>query len=271
MKKIIYFDDASVTDFLQIEAGGQLQKTTELLKQSGKFIDGKVSGEVSVAPKSSLISNALSALVGFSASVKGNVNVGASAKTDKMAKSIIQNTILTDFMDYVNTLKEDNNSIKRFENYNLSTIKDSLAYIVMVSPYMRMIDGKINVGDERNANFDIVTEKIDETIKNAKGYYEFIAENAASNSKKVILRFNITAFRNNYKITDLLRMDLVFLAIYVGKSRETDLSISNELNIEQQNIINPNYESSAHSSDGEIDNTSEDTYDMYDVLLTGVE
>lgn len=134
-----------------------------------------------------------------------------------------------------------------------------------------MIDGEINVGDERNANFDIVTEKIDETIKNAKQYYEFIAENAASNSKKVILYFNITVFRNNYKITDLLRMDLIFLSIYVGKSRETDLSISNELNVEQQNIINPNYESSAHGNDGEIDNTTEDTYGMYHVLLAGVE
>ncbi|TKH27396.1 hypothetical protein FC697_00845 [Bacillus wiedmannii] len=271
MKKVIYFDDASVTDFLQIEAGGQLQKTTELLKQSGKFIDAKATGELKVEPKQSLISSALSALVGFSASVKGNINVGASAKTDKMAKSIIQNTILTDFMDYVKTLEQDDNSIKRFKNYNLSTIKDSLAYIVMVSPYMRMIDGKINVGDEGNSNFDIVTEKIDETIKNAKGYYEFIAESAMSNPKKVILRFNIAAFRNNYKITDLIRMELVFLAIYVGKSREADLSISNELNVEQQNSRNPNYESSTSSSTVDISNTGEDTYDMYDVLLAGVE
>ena len=33
--KVIYFDEDSVTDYLQIIAGGSLEKTTELLKQSG--------------------------------------------------------------------------------------------------------------------------------------------------------------------------------------------------------------------------------------------
>ena len=32
--KIVYFDEDSVTDFVQIVAGGQLEKTTELLNQS---------------------------------------------------------------------------------------------------------------------------------------------------------------------------------------------------------------------------------------------
>ena len=36
LSKIVYFDEASVTDFMQIVAGGQLEKTTELLKQSMK-------------------------------------------------------------------------------------------------------------------------------------------------------------------------------------------------------------------------------------------
>ena len=33
--KVIYFDEDSVTDYLQIIAGGSLEKTTELLEQSG--------------------------------------------------------------------------------------------------------------------------------------------------------------------------------------------------------------------------------------------
>ena len=32
--KVVYFDEDSVTDFVQIVAGGQLEKTTELLNQS---------------------------------------------------------------------------------------------------------------------------------------------------------------------------------------------------------------------------------------------
>ena len=32
--KIVYFDEASVTDYVQIVAGGELQKTTELLEET---------------------------------------------------------------------------------------------------------------------------------------------------------------------------------------------------------------------------------------------
>lgn len=34
LSKVIYFDEGSVTDFLQIEAGGHLVQTTELLDNS---------------------------------------------------------------------------------------------------------------------------------------------------------------------------------------------------------------------------------------------
>lgn len=33
--KIIYFDEESITDFIQISEGGELEKTTQLLKESG--------------------------------------------------------------------------------------------------------------------------------------------------------------------------------------------------------------------------------------------
>ncbi|MCP1156623.1 DUF6414 family protein [Bacillus infantis] len=36
MKKIVYFDEESVTDYLQIYNGGNLDKTTELLRETGE-------------------------------------------------------------------------------------------------------------------------------------------------------------------------------------------------------------------------------------------
>ena len=34
--KIVYFDEDSVTDYVQIIAGGELEKTTQLLKETDK-------------------------------------------------------------------------------------------------------------------------------------------------------------------------------------------------------------------------------------------
>lgn len=35
--KIVYFDEDSVTDYVQIIAGGELEKTTQLLKETDKM------------------------------------------------------------------------------------------------------------------------------------------------------------------------------------------------------------------------------------------
>lgn len=46
--KIVYFDEDSVTDYVQIIAGGALEKTTQLLKETDKNIntDASVSGDI---------------------------------------------------------------------------------------------------------------------------------------------------------------------------------------------------------------------------------
>ena len=44
--KVVYFDEDSVTDFVQIVAGGQLEKTTELLNQSQDKGEADISGNV---------------------------------------------------------------------------------------------------------------------------------------------------------------------------------------------------------------------------------
>lgn len=39
--KVVYFDEDSVTDYVQIVSGGTLEKTAELLQESGKQLEGK--------------------------------------------------------------------------------------------------------------------------------------------------------------------------------------------------------------------------------------
>lgn len=132
----------------------------------------------------------------------------------------------------------------------------------MVSPYLYMMKNETNipVGD-----FSIAVEKLENTLKSAKGYYEFVGTKGNS---KVILRFNIFSLRNNYKINDLLKMNLSIYAIKVGTSSLDQLNINNEIDIDEPFILatNPEYKPDVDSED---DKTKK--IHIYDVLLAGVE
>ena len=71
LAKVVYFDEDSVTDYVQMVSGGVLEKTTELLKESNKGIDGK--GEVKIG-----FSTVLAALMGIKASAAAEVDLDAS-------------------------------------------------------------------------------------------------------------------------------------------------------------------------------------------------
>lgn len=60
----------------------------------------------------------------------------------------------------------------------------------------------------------------------------------------MIFRFNIKSFKNNYKATDLQKMDISIYAIKVGKSSIEKLNIDNEFEIEEKYFKkdNPKYE-----------------------------
>lgn len=266
LSKIVYFDEGSVTDYVQIIQGGNLVKTSELLKESStrKGIGARAKASVGIG-------GVLKALIGFNASLSAEGHAEKTFDTDKIAKSIITNTILTDFIDLIkndssNDKKREtsSDSIKEFKNYTITVPKDSLSYVALISPYLSMFKGDslIPAGE-----FEIAVEKLDNTIKNAKGYYEFVGEN---NNNKVIFRFNIESFKNNYKATDLTKMNIVIYAIKVGTSRVSQLNVNNEFAIDNDNttIDNPEYKSNekivnVHSCDDEVD--------VYDVLLAGVE
>lgn len=102
--KIVYFDEDSVTDYVQIVAGGTLEKTTELLNSSDLSEEQKAD----VSAKGG-IGGVFKALLGWEASASGEVSAGLALNRNKMVKNIVKNTILTDFLHIID---ENENAIK---------------------------------------------------------------------------------------------------------------------------------------------------------------
>lgn len=197
--KIVYFDEESVTDYIQIVEGGKLEKTTELLNETNDRGNGNISGKGSIG-----IGGVLKALVGFEVKTSVEAQLETSFNTNQMVKNIVKNTILTDFIDLIDGISIEetekirrNGAIHKFTGYKIYAPKESMSYVALISPYLSMLKGGTNIpaGD-----FNIAIDKLDNTIKNAKGYYEFVG---TYKDKKVIFRFNIKSFKNNYKAADL--------------------------------------------------------------------
>lgn len=264
--KIVYFDEDSVTDYIQIVAGGRLEKTTELLNETNDNGAADVEGKANVG-----IGGVLKALLGFEVNVAVDSKLETSFNTNQMVKNIVKNTILTDFIDLINATSLDkepdsknSGAIHKFTGYKIYAPKDSMSYVALISPYLSRLKGgtAIPAGE-----FNIAVDKLDNTIKNAKGYYEFVG---TKDDKKVIFRFNIKSFKNNYKATDLQKMDISIYAIKVGKSSIEKLNFNNEFEIEENysRKDNPEYEKKEKK---EEDESLKLDLDVYDVLLAGVE
>lgn len=265
--KVVYFDQDSVTDYVQIAAGGEMEKTTELLKtrdvEEGQKISGTVSGG---------INSIFKALIGFDASASAEISAGLSFNSSKMAKNILKNTILTDFLSIIeqeasnkkSTSRIPKGTIKKFKGYTISVEKDSLSYMVMVSPYLNMFNNGSTIPA---GEFNIAIDKLDNVLRTAKGYYEFLGTKGRS---KVVLRFNINSFKNGYTISDLLKMDLSIYAIKVGKTTLEMLNVNKELDMKVSVVPKDNPEYSEEDSN-ESDMAKNTVLEVFDVLFAGVE
>ena len=264
--KIVYFDEDSVTDYVQIVAGGELENTTELLKSR----DAQEAQSVQANGKVG-ISGIFKALLGWEAGASADVSAGLSFNSSKMVKNIVKNTILTDFLKTIEDVSQGRTNsrlpkgtIKQFKGYKISAVEDSLSYMVMVSPYLSMLKSGSSIPA---GEFNIAVDKLDNALRHAKGYYEFVGTKGRS---RVILRFNINSFRNSYTISDLLIMDLSIYAIKVGRTSLENLNVNKELGMKVSLIPkdNPSYEPNADTEEAAA---TSPTLDVFDVLLAGVE
>lgn len=241
--KIVYFDEESVSDLLDIDAGG-------------KEATSKQQGHERLAEVETQASAKASAKFNWIPFFGGSAEVGAAASASALGRSILNktlsNTILTDYL----VKRQKMSGVVELVDLVLIAQQGSAAHTKMFTPYMAMIDSK---------ELPINIAALDAALLSAKGYYELVGE--AQDGTKSILRFNIQAFRNNYGLVDLGRMNLVFHGVLVGKALESSLSMEAEMSVEAPAATFV----SAREALGKEVSKQPDALNVYDVLLAGVQ
>lgn len=238
--KIVYFDEGSALDYLDIINNGHLYE--ELQESTTKESTATIGSGATIGTKLKLFS-----FFKTSATIKADAEINKIG--DKIWKTSLTNTILTDFLE---TSKQDK-CVTVFENKYITTYKNSIAQFKSLTPYLMLIKDSQIEGINLSV-FDSVLEK-------AKGYYELVL---TDKEQSKILRFNITAFKNNYYLADLTKMSLTYFCIKVGESNLSKLDMKNEFNVD-----NLTEEVSAKSILGKQENT-DPLVEIYDVILAGV-
>ncbi|MDL2273205.1 DUF6414 family protein [Oscillospiraceae bacterium OttesenSCG-928-G22] len=244
MIKIVYFDDSSATDYLYIYDGGKAIQTSEEIKDKSKELASKTSAGLFAK---------LSWLPFIGGEASTELNADFSYKGQSLLTTTLSNTVLTDFLLKI---ENDQERIIKFAGYTVKAYKNSIAFFKMFTPYLTMTKSDVT---SEGVSFDL--SRMDEAFESGKGYYEMIAINSEGN--KVVFRFNIDAFRNNYGIADLTKMDLSYYGVRVGKVDINMLDISKEFNFEQETI------NSAFDIENGFRTSNE--IEVYDIMLAGVD
>lgn len=242
MIKIVYFDEESASDYLDVSAGGKVASTSEDVRERAQEMHGKV--------EAGLIAK-MSWLPFLGASGELSAGAAASAAGKSILNKTLSNTILTDYL----AKADGDRQVLKLRDLRVTAPKDSMAFMKMFTPYMVML----NIED---APIDLT--RLDEVLVGAKGYYELLGE--SENGPKHVLRFNLKAFRNNYGLTDLGRMRLVFHGVLVGRTTETALGMQAEMlgDAEGKPVT------AVALVDG-MGTSPDGLLDVYDVILAGVE
>lgn len=246
MIKVVYFDEGSATDFIYVIEGGKSTDRKEHIVTKATEI---AIGAEAEASKSAGLFSIISAKVGAAA------NADFSREGNTIITKAIENTILTDYLEHA--AKGGKSYIRIFSDCKPYPYPKSFAFFKMLTPYLKMTNGQIEVADGLSLNLALM----DEALDSGRGYYELMAD---CDGETVVLRFNIKAFRNNYFISDLVKMNLDYHAIEVGTVNVGSLTMELEFGDNQEKEIN---------GFDMIDNTlsaGSDEIKVYDVILAGV-
>lgn len=269
LKKIIYFDETSAIDLLQIEKKGNFNQTIELVNEVSGEANGGVKASAA-AGKQSAVKTVFEKLIGLSGSIEAQVGVSGTIHGGRIAKTLLENTLLYDFLDTVEFRKRKS-LIDITSGYKLTIDKESMTYFAMIAPITEMMEGNQRVDEE----ITMTVSKMNQGIRNTKGYYELIGTKNKSEDNstdkdidKRIFRFNIDSFKNNYRIQDLRRMNLNLYSVYVGETYMSDL------NFEKEFDLNSDKTELDFQGFGNKDQDGKDIPDeivpVYDVILAGV-
>lgn len=269
LKKIIYFDETSAIDLLQIEKKGNFNQTIELVNEVSGEADTEVNASAAVG-KQSAIKAVFEKLTGLSASVEGQVGLSGTVHGGRIAKTLLENTLLYDFLDTVEFRKRKP-LIDIVDGYKLAIDKESMTYFAMIAPITEMMEGNQRVDEE----ITMTVSKMNQGIRNTKGYYELIGtkeksegDSTSSDVDKRIFRFNIDSFKNNYRIQDLRKMKLNLYSIYVGEIYMSELNFEKEFDLNSDKT-ELDFEGFGNQNPKKK-NSPDEIIPVYDVILAGV-
>ncbi|MCC9295972.1 DUF6414 family protein [Clostridium sp. WLY-B-L2] len=239
MIKVVYFDEQSASDYIDIVNGGHLDWSTEKDKEKLAKIIAEIDAE---------IGGGFNFLSWVKASISGKTNSSYDHETKTAIGTKITNTLLTDYLVIANADK----NIKKFTDVAYAP-DNSISLYKMYSPYSIIVP-------KEEAPIDL--EKLNEALESARGYYEMLL--SSENSPKTVLRLNNRAFRNNYNLSDLTKMKLVYYGICVGVCDISKLDMSKEFDFSKKT---PTAEEIVSGND-DISNSG---LKVYDIVLAGVE
>lgn len=250
MVKVVYFDEQSASDYLDITAGGSTSSTSEEIKERASDLHAKV--ETKVSARLSWLP-----FVGVSGEVGNGVDYKSVGQS--ILSQTLSNTILTDYLAEI----VNDDRIRRLNDYVVTAPADSMAAAKMYTPYMVIA---------KTEELSIDLARLDEALERAKGYYELLATSENDPTDRCVLRFNIRAFRNNYGLSDLGRMRLVYHAVLVGETTEKGLTMAGEM-ADGEAFVGDQAPTALELVDGPVaaPKTAVDKLDVYDVVLAGVE
>lgn len=237
--KIVYFDEEAAQDFLDIYNGGRKEttdtETTEKVREIVASLEGQFGGGINV-------------LQYLRAALSTSVGGKLSNDVNQVLVNSFKNTLLTDYIKLIG--HGSSNCIKEFDKCKVYAKENSISMYKSFSSYLTIIP---------QDQLPIDMQKLNEAILGERGYYEMLLN---KDDTKYVLRFNLLAFRNNYTLADLPKMELSFYGIRVGKCTEKQLEIGSEFT----SISNeePTPESII---DGKV---SDDELEIYDIVLAGV-
>jgi len=261
MLKVIYFDESSALDSLDQAHSGRIQEITKDMVDKANELSG--GAEFEAKAKTSLFSFFK---LGGGIDTKGQF----SRKGTNILTTTLTNTILTSFTELLDTDFVDSKRFVTLEQYKLKIVPDSFTFLKTITPFIKVYTNQADVvvqSDSGNANdsqnFDF--SLFDEVLENAKGYYELLA--VKGDDRKVV-RFNLDGLRNNYRLTDLQKMDLTIYGIKVGTCTEGELNFTEEIGEGSSEETSSGFD--AFEKEKEDTKNSEVKLDIIDVILAGI-
>lgn len=250
--KIIYFDEEAASDYVIIKNGGTVKWDETQKDENG----GTVSAKVSVSAE---VGGRANGFIAFAkAAFSGKIQASTDNNSSNAIENIISNALLT---DYILLAKENSEEVIEFCNKSVYAPENSISQYRMYSSFIDLISP-----DKIKEETQIDISKLNGALMNERGYYPMLVGDG--DKPEAVLRFNISAFKNNYSLADLAKMNLRYLGVKVGQCNKDELSIDKEFTFEKKK----KKPSAKEAVDGvtESEAVDEKTLNIYDIVLAGV-